>query len=206
MVPREVPSRKRRTFVGRDHQTRELMDAFHATRQGQTISCYVHGESGVGKSALVRNFLDDLREHENDTVILEGRCYERESVPYKALDGVIDSLTKYLMALPEVKAAALMPRDVLALARLFPVMLQVDSVFNAPQREQEIPDPFTLRRRAFAALRELLGRISDRQRLVIYIDDLHWSDADSTTLLEDLLRPPDSPPLLLLASFRYRGD
>jgi eukaryotic-like serine/threonine-protein kinase len=202
MAPREVPSRKRRTFVGRDQQTRELMNAFHATHQGQTVSCYVHGESGVGKSALVRNFLDDLREHEGDTVILEGRCYERESVPYKALDGVIDSLTKYLMALPEVKAAALMPRDVLALARLFPVMLQVDSVFNAPQREQEIPDPFTLRRRAFAALRELLGRISDRQRLVIYIDDLHWSDADSTTLLEDLLRPPDSPPLLLLASFR----
>ena len=202
MVPREVPSRKRRTFVGRDQQTRELMNAFHATHQGQTVSCYVHGESGVGKSALVRNFLDDLREHEGDTVILEGRCYERESVPYKALDGVIDSLTKYLMALPEAKAAALMPRDVLALARLFPVMLQVDSVFNAPQREQEIPDPFTLRRRAFAALRELLGRISDRQRLVIYIDDLHWSDADSTTLLEDLLRPPDSPPLLLLASFR----
>lgn len=202
MVPREVPSRKRRTFVGRDHQTRELLNAFHATHQGQTVSCYVHGESGVGKSALVRNFLDDLREHQGDTVILEGRCYERESVPYKALDGVIDSLTKYLMALPEAKAAALMPRDVLALARLFPVMLQVDTVFNAPQREQEIPDPFTLRRRAFAALRELLGRISDRLRLVIYIDDLHWSDADSTTLLEDLLRPPDSPPLLLLASFR----
>lgn len=198
----EVPSRKRRAFVGRDQQTRELMTAFHATRQGQTVTCYVHGESGVGKSALVRNFLDDLREHESDTVILEGRCYERESVPYKALDGVIDSLTKYLMALPEAKAAALMPRDVLALARLFPVMLQVDAVFNAPQREQEIPDPFTLRRRAFSALRELLGRISDRQRLVIYIDDLHWSDADSTTLLEELLRPPDSPPLLLLAAFR----
>ena len=202
MAAPALPSRHRGVFIGRDRQTRELMAAFEATRRGQTVTCYVHGESGVGKTALVRNFLDDLRDHQSETVILEGRCYERESVPYKALDGVVDSLTKYLMALPESKAEALMPRDVLALARLFPVMLQVDAVFNAPQREQEIPDPFALRRRAFAALRELLGRISDRQPLVLYIDDLQWSDADSTTLLEDLLRPPDSPPLLLLASFR----
>jgi serine/threonine protein kinase/tetratricopeptide (TPR) repeat protein len=189
-------------FVGRERHTRELLDAFTTTRRGQTVTVYVHGDSGVGKTALVRHFLDDLRTRESDVVILEGRCYERESVPYKALDGVIDSLTKYLVALPEFRAEASMPRDVLALARLFPVMLQVDSVFTAPHREQEIPDPFTLRRRAFAALRELLGRIADRQALVVYIDDLQWSDADSTTLLEEILRPPDAPPLLLIASFR----
>ena len=189
-------------FVGRERQLQELMEAFVVTRRGQTVTVYVHGSSGVGKSALVQHFLEGLQEKQDDVVILEGRCYERESVPYKALDGVVDSLTRYLMSLPGGKADALMPRDVLALARLFPVMLQVDCVFNAPQREQEIPDPFTLRRRAFAALRELLGRLSDRQPLVLYIGDLQWSDADSTTLLEDLLRAPDSPPLFLLASFR----
>ncbi|MGI8835336.1 MAG: serine/threonine-protein kinase PknK [Pyrinomonadaceae bacterium] len=189
-------------FVGRDRQLRQLNEAFAFTRREQTVTVYLHGSSGMGKTALARHFLDQLRTHESEVVILEGRCYERESVPYKALDGVVDSLTKYLMSLPDVKAEALMPREVLALARLFPVMLQVDAVFNAPQREQQIPDPFTLRRKAFAALRELLARISDRQPLVLYIDDLQWSDADSTTLLEDLLRPPDSPPLLLLSSFR----
>jgi serine/threonine protein kinase/tetratricopeptide (TPR) repeat protein len=187
-------------FVGRARQLRELEDAFAVTRGGQTMTVYLHGSSGMGKSALAKHFLDRLREQ--PVVILEGRCYERESVPYKALDGVVDSLTRYLLSLPEAKAEGLMPREVLALARLFPVMLQVDSVFNAPQREQEIPDPFALRRKAFAALRELFGRICDRQPLVLYIDDLQWSDADSTMLLEDLLRPPDAPPLLLLSSFR----
>ncbi len=203
LMPTPVPSSLHSVpFIGRERHKRELRDAFNATRQGQTVTVYVHGDSGVGKTALVRHFLGDLRAHQGDVVVLEGRCYERESVPYKALDGVIDSLTRYLMALPVAKVEASMPRDVLALARLFPVMLQVDSVFGAPQRELEIPDPFTLRRRAFVALRELLGRISDRQPLVLYIDDLQWSDADSTTLLGEILRPPDSPPLLLVASFR----
>lgn len=189
-------------FVGRERQLGDLQNAFGDTRRGNTVTIFLHGSSGMGKTALARHFLDKLRKNQPGVVILEGRCYERESVPYKALDGVVDSLTKYLLSLPEARAEALMPREVLALARLFPVMLQVDSVFNAPQREQEIPDPFTLRRKGFAALRELLARISDRHPLVLYIDDLQWSDADSTTLLEDLLRPPDSPPLLLLSSFR----
>lgn len=189
-------------FVGRESHLKALKDAFVSTRRGQTVTVYIHGSSGMGKSALVRHFLEQLSKQEKGVVILEGRCYERESVPYKALDGVVDSLTRYLASLPESKAEALMPRDVLALARLFPVMLQVDPVFHAPHRELEIPEPFALRRRAFAALRELLGRVSDRRPLVIYIDDLQWADADSTALLEDLLRPPDSPPLLLLVSFR----
>jgi len=189
-------------FVGRERQLGDLEDAFAETRRGNIVTVFLHGSSGMGKTALARHFLDELRKNQPGVVILEGRCYERESVPYKALDGVVDSLTKYLLSLPEARAEALMPREVLALARLFPVMLQVDSVFNAPQREQEIADPFTLRRKGFAALRELLARISDRHPLVLYIDDLQWSDADSTTLLEDLLSPPDSPPLLLLSSFR----
>lgn len=189
-------------FVGRAIQLRELEDAFAVTKLGQTVTVYLHGSSGMGKTALARHFLDELSENNPDVVILEGRCYERESVPFKALDGVVDSLTKYLLSLPDAKAEALMPREVPALARLFPVMLQVDCVFNAPQREQEIPDPFTLRRKAFGALRELLGRLSDRQSVVLYIDDLQWSDADSTTLIEDLLRPPEAPSLLLVSTFR----
>src|SRR5882724_4459764 len=100
------------------------------------------------------------------------------------------------------RVEALMPRNSLALARVFPVMLQVDAIFNSRPARPETVDLFTLRRQAFGALRELLGRIAKRQPLVIYIDDLQWADADSTFLLEDLLHPPDAPALLLIASFR----
>jgi eukaryotic-like serine/threonine-protein kinase len=189
-------------FVGRARHLRELANAFAESRAGQPVAVYIHGGSGMGKTELAHHFVERLRDTERGVVILEGRCYERESVPYKALDGVIDSLTRYLLSLPDAAAEALVPRESYALARLFPVMLQLDSIFNSPQREQEIPDPLALRRRAFTALRELLRRISDRQPLVIWIDDLQWADADSTTLLEDLLRAPNAPPLLLLASFR----
>ena len=78
-------------FVGRDRQLRELTDAFNVTRRGQTVTVYLHGSSGMGKTAVARHFLETLRERQPDVVILEGRCHERESVPYKALDGVVDS-------------------------------------------------------------------------------------------------------------------
>src|SRR5713226_5179283 len=202
-VPRfVVPSMLEGAFIGREQQLAALHDAFGATREGQTIAVYVHGNSGMGKTTLVRAFLDQLKQQAPNAMVLQGRCYERESVPYKALDGVVDNLSKKLASLRQTRVEALMPRNSLALARVFPVMLQVDAIFNSRPARPETVDLFTLRRQAFGALRELLSRIARRQPLVIYIDDLQWADADSIFLLEDLLRLPDAPPLLLVGSFR----
>ncbi len=52
----------------------------------------VFGDSGIGKTTLVRHFLDDLRQNE-DVLTLEGRSYERESnlqpVPLMNMDFVV---------------------------------------------------------------------------------------------------------------------
>src|SRR5436190_4389581 len=190
------------SFIGRERQVFELHDAFRATRDGQTIAVHVHGNSGMGKSTLVRIFLDQLKAGTRNAIVLQGRCYQRESVPYKALDGVVDSLSKHLSSLRRAKAEALMPRNRAALSRVFPVMLQVDAIFDARSAQPETIDPFMLRRQAFGALRELLTHVAKLKPLVVYIDDLQWADADSMFLLEDLLLPPDAPPLLLITSFR----
>ncbi|MFS8071223.1 MAG: AAA family ATPase, partial [Byssovorax sp.] len=166
------------------------------------VTTLLHGESGVGKSALVRRFASRAVKADRMTVVLAGRCYERESVPYKAVDGVIDSLSRYLAARPEAELATLLPRQRGLLGQVFPVLRKIDAIAEAPRPTPGALDPQVLRARLFYALRDLLIRLADNGPLVLVIDDLQWADADSLALLADVMRPPREPKLLLLVTMR----
>jgi serine/threonine protein kinase/tetratricopeptide (TPR) repeat protein len=189
-------------FVGRSAQLALLDRAFDGSTLGRAETVFVHGGSGMGKSSLVRRFLDLLRERESDLVILEGRCYERESVPYKAVDSVVDALSRYLRKLPRPHAEALLPRDVASLTRLFPILRRVEAIAESRHRPIPTTNAQEVRRRGFAAFRELLARLTDRYAVVLVIDDLQWSDADSAALLVDMMFGEEPPPLLFVACYR----
>jgi hypothetical protein len=189
-------------LVGRAPHLTALASAFAAVAAGQPVIVHVHGSPGVGKSALLRRFLDELKA-KGQALVLAGRCYEQEAVPYKALDSLIDALGRHLRMLSEEDAKALLPDDLGLLAQVFPVLRWVESRVRLP--DPPIADRQVLRRRALAALRELLVRLGQRSPLVLAIDDLQWGDVDSAALLSELLRPPEAPALLLVACYRSEG-
>jgi eukaryotic-like serine/threonine-protein kinase len=193
------PAGAETTFMGRDRQLKVLREAFDAARAGEAITVRVAGASGMGKSAIVHHFLDELVQG-GEAVVLRGRAYERESVPYKVVDSVIDALSRHLLRVADTADALALPEDAWALARLFPVLERVPGLGRAA--EQPIDDPQGVRRRAFVALRALLASLTRRQPLVVFVDDVHWGDVDSAALLLELLRPPDAPPMLLVMTYR----
>ena len=112
------------------------------------------------------------------------------SIPYKALDSIAESLAQYLLRLPRHEVQSLLPRDVVALARVFPIFRRVEAIAVARPRESQARRTS----RNFAsghstALRDLLARLGDRKTLVLHVDDIQWGDLDSAALLA---RPP--PP------------
>jgi eukaryotic-like serine/threonine-protein kinase len=189
-------------LLGRELELDALRDAYAASLAGTPVVLFLSGESGLGKSALLERFVQNLLA-EGHASVLSGRCYEREHVPYNGLDALIDALSRHLRRLLPQQAAALMPRAIYALARIFPALERVQVVAEVPRKE--LSDPQDLKRRAFEALHELLGRMRDRAPLVLVIDDLQWIDQDSLGLLRALLLQPAPVPFLLVCAHRSEG-
>ena len=191
-------------FVGRGAELGALRDAFDQTRLGTSVAVLVEGESGAGKPLLAQRLTEDLAESDWSPVVLAGRCYERESVPFKAFDGVIDALSRHMARLTGEDAALLIPRQGALLAHVFPVLGRVSAFGKLAAARDAFArlEPQELRTRLFGAVRELLERLAGRQPLVLVIDDLQWADVDSLALLEEVLRPPEAPALLLVATAR----
>ena len=193
----------RAALVGREEALRALRAALEEVRGERGVTVRVHGLSGMGKSALVQRFLEEVA-RSGDAITLRGRAYERESVPYKAFDSVIDALSRYLRRLSEEELQAVLPAEVWALARLFPVLRRVAAIDAS--EEPAVADLGYMRRRAFAALRELFARLGALHPVVVYIDDLQWGDVDSAALILEIVRPPSPPPILIVTAYQEEAQ
>jgi len=190
----------RSAFVGREAELESLKHHVTGVLPGQPRVVLVTGASGMGKSMLVEQFLAEIHD-DTDVLVFSGRCYERESVPYKALDELVDEIAAHLRSLPAAERDSYQPENDAALMRVFQ---SFDGMFESTSATDL--DPSELRRRAGLALRELLGSLAEHAFVALHIDDLQWGDADSAAILSVLLQPPDAPAIFVLGTMRPEGE
>jgi len=192
-------------FVGRSDELSALRGCLQASRH-EHVTVLIRGASGVGKTSLIRELLARVSAYHSDALVLAGRCYQRESVPYRALDGVIDALSDRLRRMDQIELAHMLPEGAGLLGRAFPVLLRVPAIAKLETRTHPAQDRQQIRARVFAALRQLLVRLADRSPVIVFVDDLQWTDADGLALLADVCHGPDAPRMSLLATVRTAPD
>ncbi|HEY2517463.1 MAG TPA: AAA family ATPase [Polyangiaceae bacterium] len=184
-------------FVGRHQELSALSRALEEAAAGRGCKVVVEGEPGIGKTALVWRFLRDA-----DALVLRGRCYEQEAVPFKGADSIIDELSEYLLSLPDVQVRALLAgAGIRYLASVFPVLGRVPAVASITSRLPPVADPASVRERAFTELEELSRRLTDGRALVLFLDDVQWADRDSIAILQRVLAD-ESRPVLFVTTLR----
>ena len=181
----------RPAFVGREHELATLKAAAQHARTAPSV-VVISGASGVGKTSLLEAF---VAETPGETMVLRGRCYETESVPYPGLDEIVDMLAQWLHALDDRERTPLLPEELGALVRVFPVLgsLREDASNTGPT-----PDPNQLAQQASATFRDLLGRICAERPVVLFVDDVQWADLDTHKLLTELATDPTIRALIVL--------
>jgi eukaryotic-like serine/threonine-protein kinase len=192
----------RESFVGREIESEALWNAYRTMLEDRTPTVlFVSGDSGIGKTTLVSRFLQQLRSH---ALVLTGRCHARESIPFNVFDEVIDALAAQLTAIDPVLVAGIAD-DVATLARSFRSLEGMGSD-PAVSRQSDVKNGFEDRKRAGAALQRILRTLTSDQPVVIWVDDVQWGDADSASLLRDLLAGPEAPTLFWIGTHRSEAS
>lgn len=188
-------------FVGRQRELDVLHRVYAQARTGDTCCVFIEGPSGIGRSSLVRRFLSELGSRDDHRpLVLSGHSWARESLTYKAFDGIVDDLAKYLSSLTESVRRELLSDDSRAIAWLFP---SLERFFPPAEIGTDLlQDPYEQRAHAIVALRTLLCKIAQTKTVVLYTDDVQWADRDSVELLLALMRRPVIPRVMMLATLR----
>jgi class 3 adenylate cyclase len=184
-------------FVGRDAELAELIERFHKLREGPVQLVMVSGDAGIGKTELCAKFARVA--FAADAMVLSGRCDEDLGVPYQPW---IEALTDLVRAVPQVVNR----RDAGELVGLVPAVREaVPGVGTSTAG-----DPETERYLLFGAVTSLLAAASEVTPVVIVLDDLHWAERSTLSLLRHLVASPAAMRVLVVGTYRdsdiSRGD
>jgi DNA-binding CsgD family transcriptional regulator/tetratricopeptide (TPR) repeat protein len=171
-------------MVGRAGELRRLQTMADGMTEPRVV--LLHGEAGVGKSRLVREFVATLPDHQVFAAHAEPGPLGR---PFHLLHEAIERRVGSWTSIPPELASSQEALQVL----LGPV---VPSLCSDPSTDVTVGGEQSLR-----AAVDLMRYLLDGRPGVLVAEDLHWADAESLRLIGRLATTADLP-LLIVGTFR----
>ena len=182
-------------FVGREAENSALRRNLEAALQHRGRIVTIGGEPGVGKSRLSRELCEYASK--SGFLTLAGSCSDSDgAVPFLPFVEILESaLSQSVSAEAFIRALGPNAGEV---ARLIP---QLRTMFpDIPQPMETTPEQS--RRMLFNSVVDLLARVAGRDPMLLLIEDLHWADEGSLSLLEHLARSTPSLPVMIVVNYR----
>ncbi|MCH8282536.1 MAG: protein kinase, partial [Chloroflexi bacterium] len=181
-------------FVGRQQEMGELKACLEDALSGRGRMVTLVGEPGIGKTRTARELATyaGLR----GTQVLWGRCYEEQGMP--PYWPWVQAIRTYVREKDPEELRSEMGAGAEDIAEIVSdVRERLPGLRTPPQLE-----PDQARFRLFDSIATFLKTASQRQPLVLVLDDLQWADQPSLSLLQFVARELSGARLLLVGTYR----
>jgi predicted ATPase/DNA-binding winged helix-turn-helix (wHTH) protein len=182
-------------LVGRQAELAKLHELFEKALRGERQVIFITGEPGIGKTALVEEFLQHVATT-GGIWISRGQCIEHYGVGEPYLP-VLDALGQLCRA-----AGGWRPRELLSQAA--PTWLvQIPALLSVAELEAlQRKTVGVTRERMLREMADALEVLTAETPLVLWLEDLHWSDYATLDLLSFLARRCQPARLVVIGTYR----
>ena len=181
--------RARQVFVGRTRELEELRSRFDEAAGGQSRIVMLVGQPGIGKTRLAQEL--EVHARSRGGRVLWGRAPEGGGAPPYWL--FTQALRRFLDEVDETSARRLLGEDAEQLSRIAP---------EIHERLRTSPPADSSEFALLEAVRTFLHRLAEDRPLLLVLDDLHWADQGSLSLLQHASRDLARAPVLILGTYR----
>jgi predicted ATPase/class 3 adenylate cyclase len=184
----------RSRLVGREGESRQLLAHWERAQQAHGQLVLLSGEPGVGKTRLAQDLIAHVQQA--GSTVLRGGCYEYEATtPYLP---IVEAFRDWVHVQSAQALRATLGATAPEIAKLAPeIETKLGTLApNAPL------SPSEERLRLFDNAARFLQSLAAARGLLLFIDDVHWADQGTLSLLQYLLRHLRNDRVLVLGAYR----
>lgn len=191
-------------FVGREEELGNLEAALTRARGGEATAVGVVAEPGIGKSRLYHEFAQRCRAEGLEVFEAQAQAHGK-SIPFMPILQMLRSF--YGIADQDSEQTArekIAGRSLLLDPSFAPELPLIFDFLGVPDPDRPVPqmNPEGRQRALADFLCRLVSNPARKKTLVLIVEDLHWIDEGSQTMLHGLIEGMDGTPTLVLVNYR----